>query len=76
MGAVNGSTPFDSLMFDFVSGQLSVDVYQIVDVTSYAAQIDAGLVTARPECLLQRCASDPRRHITVQNGSGSRFSTV
>jgi hypothetical protein len=46
-GAVNGITPVGgSLMMDFSpTGGISADVYQIVDLTAYAAQIDAGLVT-------------------------------
>lgn len=46
-GAVNGITPLGgSLMMDFSpTGGVSADVYQIVDLTAYAAQIDAGLVS-------------------------------
>lgn len=48
--SANGITPLSgSLMMDFLpvpTGNISSDVYQVVDLTAYAAQIDAGLVTA------------------------------
>ncbi len=47
VGAVNGITPLAGtamMLFSATSGSSS-DVYQIVDVSAYAAQIDAGLVT-------------------------------
>ena len=45
--AVNGITPLGgSQMMEFsATGGVSSDVYQIVDVSAFAAQIDAGLVT-------------------------------
>ena len=46
-GPINGITPLDgSYMLDFSpTGGISADVYQIVDVSAYAAEIDAGLVS-------------------------------
>ena len=48
VGAVNGINPFaGSRMMDFsTTGGASADVYQIVNLTAYATEIDAGLVTA------------------------------
>lgn len=48
VGAENGISPLSGakmLSFEPVAG-ISSDIYQIVDVTAYAGQIDAGLVTA------------------------------
>ena len=48
--SANGIAPLGgSLMMDFLPvpvGNISSDVYQVVDLTAYATQIDAGLVTA------------------------------
>ena len=51
VGATSGITPLagTSMMYFSPTGGSSSDVYQIVDVSAYAAQIDAGLVTVTVE---------------------------
>jgi hypothetical protein len=48
VGVTNGISPRtgSKMMVFSPTGGVSSDVYQIVDVTAYASQIDAGLVTA------------------------------
>jgi hypothetical protein len=48
VGATNGITPHtgSEMLYFSPTGGVSSDVYQPIDVSAYAAQIDAGLVTA------------------------------